>query len=208
MSLKVRILRRDGMTLSAIAAADGTVSTQTVMRAIDDSEIPNGISPQTTIISKNGNARPTKYAKAQKPQSDYMFIHLLNSSVHRVIHSIFQAMNGFIRLMDSTHGNRNQDTVTDTSKMKVSKGITQTRHLQFFIATPGNLRHCSRCREHPETAARIMLLTINQVSGEQDIVNWSARGVIHRLFHQMNGHCVHPYHLMAMYIWICGCCYL
>lgn len=55
-------MRNDGMTLAAIAEADGTVSAQTVMRAIDKSEIPNGISP-VTIISKNGKARPTKYTK-------------------------------------------------------------------------------------------------------------------------------------------------
>ena len=48
------------MTLAAIADADGTVSINTVKSAIDKSESPNGLSPVTTIISKNGKARPTK----------------------------------------------------------------------------------------------------------------------------------------------------
>jgi len=48
------------MTLAAIAAADGTVSAQTVMRAIDDSTIPNGkVDIPTKTIGKDGKARPT-----------------------------------------------------------------------------------------------------------------------------------------------------
>jgi hypothetical protein len=65
-------MRAGGMTLSAIAKADGTVSTKTVQRTLDKSELSNDISPPTTIISKNGKARPTKYSKTPKFKHTYI----------------------------------------------------------------------------------------------------------------------------------------
>jgi hypothetical protein len=62
------------MTLAAIAAADGTVSRQTVTRALDEPECPNGLSQPTTIISKNGKSYP---AKKPRHKSKNIYIHLI-----------------------------------------------------------------------------------------------------------------------------------
>ena len=58
-------MRQDGMTLSAIAAADGTVSINTVKSAIDNSTLQNCKVEPTKVIGKDGKARPTKYATRQ-----------------------------------------------------------------------------------------------------------------------------------------------
>ena len=50
-------MRQDGMTLSAIAAADGTVSINTVKSAIDNSTLQNCKVEPTKVIGKDGKAR-------------------------------------------------------------------------------------------------------------------------------------------------------
>ena len=65
-------MRQDGMTLSAIAAADGTVSINTVKSAIDNSTLQNCKVEPTKVIGKDGKARPTKYAKTPKPEHIYI----------------------------------------------------------------------------------------------------------------------------------------
>jgi hypothetical protein len=65
-------MRADGMTLSAIAAADGTVSRQTVTRALDEPTCKNLQVEPTKTIGKDGKARPTKYVKTPKFKHTYI----------------------------------------------------------------------------------------------------------------------------------------
>ncbi len=68
-------MRADGKTLAAIAEADGTVSAQTVMRAIDEPAFPNGKAEiPTKVVGKDGKKYPTKYTKSL-PKPDHIYIH-------------------------------------------------------------------------------------------------------------------------------------
>ncbi|MEI6261330.1 MAG: hypothetical protein WCR46_15685 [Deltaproteobacteria bacterium] len=55
--------------LAAIAAADGTVSTKTVQRTLDNSTLSNDKVEPTKTIGKDGKARPTKYVKTPKKRT-------------------------------------------------------------------------------------------------------------------------------------------
>jgi hypothetical protein len=58
-------MRQSGMTLEAIAKADGTVSRTTIQRAIvDDGQIPN-VPP--TVTDTKGRKQPTK--RPPRPQT-------------------------------------------------------------------------------------------------------------------------------------------
>jgi len=66
-------MRADGMTLAAIAAADGTVSINTVKSAIDNSTLQNcKVDIPTKTIGKDGKARKTKYSKTPKFKHTYI----------------------------------------------------------------------------------------------------------------------------------------
>jgi hypothetical protein len=55
--------------LAAIAAADGTVSRETVRTAIDETTCKNLQVEPTKTIGKDGKARPTKYVKTPKKRT-------------------------------------------------------------------------------------------------------------------------------------------
>lgn len=59
------------MTLSAIAAADGTVSKDTVQRAIDNSTFSNEKVESTKVIGKDGKSYPAKKPR----QREHTYIH-------------------------------------------------------------------------------------------------------------------------------------
>ena len=61
-------MRKDGMTLEAIAEADGTVSRNTVRNALDDVKIDN---VPATITDTKGRKQPTK-KKPRKPKTVYL----------------------------------------------------------------------------------------------------------------------------------------
>jgi hypothetical protein len=74
-------MQHDGMTLSAIAAADGTVSRQTVTRALDEPTCSNGQVEPTKTIGKDGKARPTKYVKTPK----FKHIHIHENEIEKIL---------------------------------------------------------------------------------------------------------------------------
>jgi N6-adenosine-specific RNA methylase IME4/ParB-like chromosome segregation protein Spo0J len=65
-------MRQSGMTLEAIAKADGTVSKQTVMRALDNQDVFQMENVPPTITDTKGRKQPTK--KPRKPQTIYVSI--------------------------------------------------------------------------------------------------------------------------------------